>query len=116
MRKPPTQSARLCHSSTTDLLSDYFFLRDQANSGAARGLCAHFTASVCNGSILSHLRHLRSVLPSVAATAFIRFLQCGQRVASMGRSLFSRQTRPWNKSSKAAFIMSFPGDFHAGRH
>jgi hypothetical protein len=104
----------LSHSLTTDLLSDYFFLRGKPTS-ALRTFHPFYGVRL-QGSTLSHLRHLRSVLPSIAVTAFRRFLQCGQQIASMGRSPFSRQTRPWNKSSKAAFIMSFPGDFHAGRH
>jgi len=76
----------------------------QSTVDAARGLSAHFTASVCSGSSRSHFRHLNSVRPFSARTAFIRLLQCVQRVASMADLRFranvsSAPTCPWNKSS-----------------
>ncbi|HYI31726.1 MAG TPA: hypothetical protein VD863_28150 [Bradyrhizobium sp.] len=51
--------------------------------GAVTGPLAHFTASFWSRSTLSHRRHTSPVRPSDVATAFIRFLQCGQSVKSM---------------------------------
>src|ERR1700677_2024428 len=73
--------------------------RDQSTTGAASGLRAHFKASVCSGSTRSQCRHLNSVRPFSARTAFVRFLQCEHRVVSMADLSLVPSTGPWNKSS-----------------
>jgi hypothetical protein len=75
----------------------------QSTAGAASGFCAHFTASVCSGSTRSQCRHLNSVRPFSAMRAFIRFLQCEQRVVSMIDLSLAPLIGPWNKSSLAEF-------------
>lgn len=58
--------------------------------GEAKGLSAHYAASVLSGSTLSHCRHRRSVLPSAVATAIMRLEQRGHRVGSMKTAFFSQ--------------------------
>jgi hypothetical protein len=57
--------------------------KSSSSAAVARGLSAHFSASVWRGSSRSHFKHLNSVRPFSAMTAFIRLLQRAQRVVSM---------------------------------
>jgi hypothetical protein len=80
----------------------------------ARRLSAHFTTSVRSGSIGSHFTHLKSVLPLSAITAFIRLLQCGQRVASIvDLHFFCDNARMEQKFSKSVVSVHFRGEYNA---
>jgi hypothetical protein len=81
--------------------------------GEAKGLSAHFAASVLSASTLSHCRHRRSVLPSAVATAIMRLKQRGHRVGSMETSFFSQNEKMEQKFPLRVRV-SISGERHAG--
>jgi hypothetical protein len=87
------------------------FVGDQSATAGASGLSAHFTASVCSGL---HCRHLNSVRPFSAMTAFILFLQCEHRVVSILDLRFCRQPGHGTKVPLASLSEEIRGDRHAG--